>query len=258
MSLDAATRKTLLEEFFRNADVLDELKMERSLPHEKQAEEVRLMHRQGELLRAYREGLPKTPLARCPFSGEIYAPPFDPFGLDGLWWNYYRSQRPLVEPPGHWIALTGAMKLAEPVEKAPFPAMPGPGAPFVLRRLVEHPVVKAVLCALPVGRHTAYAVTYFGSAWPEGVAIPNLWGADHYLAFLSNGDVGRTETFEDPGDRDFELARWIEAGKLAWIAPGDSSMTLRTGVDGCPYLSVTGTREDQHVAHGFVDVGEPA
>ncbi len=41
---------------------------------------------------------------------------------------------------------------------------------------------------------------------------------------------------------DFELAPWIQAGKLLWIAPGDDALALRSDVDACPYLALPGHR----------------
>ncbi len=53
-------------------------------------------------------------------------------------------------------------------------------------------------------------------------------------------------------DADFDLAPWIEQGKVFWIAPGDESMTLRSDVQGCPYLNLLGSREFVSICRGKV------
>ena len=69
---------------------------------------------------------------------------------------------------------------------------------------------------------------------------------------------GRYESYETPECRDFDLARWIEAGKLSWIAPGDGTLALRMTTAACPYLGLTGCRDEQRVDRGIVEAGEPA
>lgn len=44
----------------------------------------------------------------------------------------------------------------------------------------------------------------------------------------------------------------MRSGKLLWIAPGDESITLRQGVEGCPYLGLEGPRELAFIKNGKV------
>ena len=248
--LDAATRRQLLDEYFSNRALLDRA------DHATEHKPPRA--RQSELLRAYREGLPPVPLSRCPFTQALYSPAFDSFGLDGPWWDYYAAQRPFAEPPGHWIALTGAIHLDPKVENVPFLCIPGPAVPYVYPRLLEHDSVKAVLYSLPVGRHAAFPVVYFAAEWPLGLRMPNLWGANCYHTFSTEGDAGWYESYDRLADWDFDLAKWIQAGKLLWIAPGDPQMTLQPSAAGCPYLDLPGARGVQRIYGSQVEVADPS
>ena len=49
------------------------------------------------VVREYEEGLPRLPLSRCPLTGEVQVHSFDPFGLDGPWWNFEAPARPLLD-----------------------------------------------------------------------------------------------------------------------------------------------------------------
>lgn len=257
MPLTAATRRALLDEFFANRAALEQFETVRTVTPAQAATLTRLQRRQGELLRAYRDGLPRVPLARCPFSNELYTAACDVFGLDGPWWDYYNTQRPHEEPPSHWVALTGALRPVATLEKAPFLALPGPAAPYVIPRVLQHDAVRAVLHAFRVGAHTAFAITYFATHWPEGVQMPNLWGTDCYRVHLANGDTGWYTTYETPGSRDFDLAPWLTAGKLLWIAPGDATLALRATVPDCPFVGLPGTRDEQRLCDGVLTAGDP-
>jgi len=53
-------------------------------------------------------------------------------------------------------------------------------------------------------------------------------------------------------DADFGLAKWIKAGKLLWIAPGDEAMVLQSLVQGCPYVGLKGRPTEQRIEMGTV------
>ena len=59
---------------------------------------------------------------------------------------------------------------------------------------------------------------------------------------------------KDPWD--FELAPWMESGKLLWIEPGDVSLALRRGLPS-PYVDLPGVREEQIIAGGRVSLRLP-
>jgi hypothetical protein len=241
MAMDAASRRLLLDEYFR---------LNAALEQPEAAHLSLLLDRRSQLRVAYEEGLPAVPLSRCPFTGELHAPPLDSFGLGGPYWDYHAPIRPRFTPPSTLLALTGAMKLSSEIEPAPFLAMPGPGAPYLYPRMLRDTAVKAVVYAFPLQRNIAIAIAYFGLERPPYLAMPNLWGAGHYEYEDGGGERHWYEAVDDESSRDYNLRPWIEAGALQWIAPADPGMELRNAVDGCPYLDMSGTQEDQYIYQG--------
>jgi hypothetical protein len=204
------------------------------------------------LCREYEDGLPRLEFARCPFTGWVQKHTFDPYGLDGLWWNLRAPARPLRERIPTCQAITGAVRIEPPVETFPFLAKPGPGAPFVIPRLLEHPQVQAVVSQLACGRHQAFCIAYFAPDEVDGVEWPNDWGANERWAEGGATYGGWTEAPDFEDEWDFDLAPWIQRGKLLWIAPGDRSLTLQNSLQGCPFLNLPGTRSMQYVQDGRV------
>ena len=197
----------------------------------------------------YEAGLPQVPFARCPISGEVQFHSFDPFGLDGPWWNYDAPLRPLMERIPSCLAVTGAVALAGDLPDVPWLCRPGPGLPWVLPRLLAAEGVFATIRQLSAGTHTAWAVCYFAAEAPAGLAMPNAWGTATYWD-ASDGAPGWSSTPADPQDRDFSLSPWIARGKLFWIAPGDDTLTLRPEVAGCPFIGLPGEKREQRIAFG--------
>ncbi|MEV6824493.1 hypothetical protein [Amycolatopsis sp. NPDC051102] len=210
-----------------------------------------LWDRIDEISHWYRGMLPAVTVARCPETGEALSWPIDTYGLDGNFWAYDATIRrlPSSVPPA-WLAMTGAMRLADPVEDTPFRAVPGPGVPFVVPRILAAPGVRAVLGEVPVGRHTGWTISYFGPR--PGVPLVNLWGTNDYPVYVPGKRRGWATAETGVTDCDFDLAGWLESGKLRWIEPGDESASLREGADGCPFLDLPGDRRIAVVANGSV------
>ncbi len=254
MTFTADQRRRLLSEYFSLEQGLVDLEWlqnrggepgdERLVRHERI-----YTARVSELWDEYIAGLPVLPLSRCPITGEAVDHSFDPFGLDGLWWRYLGAARPPERLPATWFAFTGAMALRPPYEEMPFAAMPGPAAPYVAPRLFRDPAVIAVVSSVAVGRHQGFAIFYFARPMPSADRV-NSWGANEYPVFGAKPGWGAVE--DDPKEFDFDLARWMAQGRLRWIAPGDTSLALRDGAAGCPYVGLTGTRDLQWVQRGSV------
>ena len=206
--------------------------------------------RYAALRRTYRERLPNIALSRNPFDNELYRHSFDPYGLDGLWWDYRSPNRPLEMLRSPVVAFTGAVRVDEPVERMPFLCRPGPGAPFVVPRIITREGVRAVLWSLSVGVHTAYVIVYFADPVPMGLEPFNDWGTDYYQFESAPERLAWDQASEDAEDFDFDLEKYVASGQLQWIAPGDDSMTLKSGVAGCPYLDLEGSRLPQLVQDG--------
>lgn len=199
----------------------------------------------------YRSMTPVMPLSRCPFSQRLFYHSFDPYGLDGPWWNYEAPVRPADRAPSRFLALTGAMKLG-PVENVPYLIKPGPDAPYVVPELLEQDGVKAVLTQIQVGAHIAFVIVYFAET-PDDHFTLDTWGTDH-RAYVDHKDTYHYDEFMDDDEvsQDFILEPWISQGKLLWVTPGDLGFDLKTGASGCPYLNIEGNRKNQIIVDGEV------
>jgi hypothetical protein len=216
-----------------------------------------LWRRRRELTRRYRDLLPEVPVARCPRTGALVRWPIDNVGLDGWFWDADAPVRRRDPLPSTWRAMAGAMRLSGPVERASFLCTPGPDVPFVVTRIIESPGIQAVIAQVAVGRHTGWAISYFGPD-PQGVPLVNLWGTGTYYVYDDEGTwLGWANAVPKVEDYDFDLEPWVSSGKVLWIEPGDDSATLREGVDGCPYLGLDGVRRLQYVQNGKVWHSEP-
>jgi hypothetical protein len=212
----------------------------------------------GGLWEQYLASLPSVALSRSPLSGDLLEYVIDTIGLDGLWWNCNQPLRPFQQLPADFVGLAGALRVGAPLERTPFEVRPGPAAPYVVLRLLALPGVCAVLSQVPIGPHTGYAVCYFAEH-PEQVGNRvNTWGTDFYEVIDDQGRLmwscdGETATL----DRDFDLKPWMEAGKLLWIQPGDTSMTLRSDMRACPFLALEGSHMDSTLFDGIRTEDEP-
>lgn len=205
----------------------------------------------------YRDWLPEVVVARCPFSGEVVRWPIDIVDLDGWFWDSDAPIHRLPRVPARWLMMTGAMRLVQPVTYTEFYCEPGPGAPFVVPRVLNEPGVVAVISELRVGRHTGWPLTYFGPT-PSHAELEGLWGSHRYLVVDDDGAYrGWGETPPWPPDYDFDLAPWLSSEKLLWIAPEDEAATLQQGTDGCPYLGIEGPHGIAFVHEGKVRYWSP-
>jgi hypothetical protein len=198
--------------------------------------------RMMEAYKRYEDGLPRPVISRCPFSGSVFRMAIDTFGLDGPWWNNQVPARPVEELPQTVFAITGAVALETQVPRTPFICKPGPGVPYVVPRLLVHPEIKAVVSALQIGQHDAYAIVYFAERPPLDIFRANIWGLDQYPAVTEYGERYSGQIFESDIDVDCDLAIYIRTGRLFWIAPGDESLTLRSVMTSCPYIGLAGRR----------------
>lgn len=205
-----------------------------------------------DLREKYQAGLPFLPITRCPFSGQVVYHSLDPYGIDGLWWNYEAPVRPVENLPVTFHAITGAIRLDGSFGNAPFLCVPGPAVPYVVPKILENDHLRAVVSSLPIGNNTAYIVAYFTDQ--EDVRVPRVdcLGMNRWEIVDRNGTFQWGEGLLAAGDYDFDLAGWVERGRLLWIPPDDRTLTLQKGTYGCPYLSLPETRRVQRIWQGVV------
>ena len=200
----------------------------------------------------YEAATPIVALSRCPFTGEVFETSLDLFGIDGLWWIYDRDIRPHVDTIGTLFAFTGALVIDGPVADVPTLAMVGPGRPFVVPRILDHPALRAVVSSVLIGEHVGFPIVYFAQPIPADLERVDDWGHSiHYFTDGAGNPTSAHATEYDP-DKDFDLAPWIERGKLSWIDAGDLDLTLRSDVQACPYLGLDGPTGRQYIEGGQV------
>lgn len=216
--------------------------------------DINFMFDAQDLHDVYRAELPEVVVARCPFTGEVVRWALDNVDLDGWFWDYEHPVRRRMNPvPRKWLAMGGAVRLAEPIAVAPFRVEPGPDVPYVVPEILGAEGIRAVVSQIPIGPHTGWAITYFGEHRPRDLPLQNTWGSQKYDVYDDAGHWRAwSEYYRTTSDYDFELRPWVESGKLLWIAPGDGDAVLREGVAGCPYLDIGGTRLNQAIHKGEV------
>jgi hypothetical protein len=220
-----------------------------------------------ELPLIYRTRLPVYLLARCPICGGQVREPIDTFSLSGAgWWlseprgfgwfgrclqiahetlyplaskrftePSYEAECAHVQAVHYGVNLNGI--IPDDVKQARYVII-GSERPGMLRPFIEQEGSYAVVHALPVGRlddvewqphYTAYFVTYFsqdGGAFQRSL-LPQKW---YDKEFLWPYEL-----------MDYDLARWVEAGKLSWLGKKEERFHLRQGsVEEFPYGDVVG------------------
>lgn len=188
----------------------------------------------------YFRRLPRVVMAVCPICTQSLHRSFDPFGLDGFWW---RSDAQPDEPAPclHFCALLGAVDLTAAAPPRHFDVHPGPAVPFVVPRLLERQEMTAVVSQLPLAGGVAYPIAYFAPRRPPVQTLTAGWGRTNHVYTTQLGVHGWRAAAEE---MDFDLGRWIAAGRLRWCAPGTTELA-----DGaCPYVDLPGERALQVIS----------
>ncbi|HEY9654417.1 MAG TPA: hypothetical protein V6C50_02900, partial [Crinalium sp.] len=103
------------------------------------------------------------------------------------------------------------------------------------------------------GAHTAYPIVYFSETKPLTLATPfPEWSTEWAVWVQAHNryEAARAPYYDLKEQADFDLAPWIEQGRVAWIAPGDTALTLQQQVQTCPYLDLPGRQEFVLIACG--------
>jgi len=245
-------RQTILNEYLEHKhhllDIRSSIEMEGESNTRLEMEDVITAHLLSTRDR-YRIETPIVPVSRCPFTGIELHLSIDTLGLDGLWWDVEDPVRMPQNFPPTVFALNGAIHLASSIEFTSHLVRPGPGAPYVIPRLLAEPDTTAVLASVAIGDHQGYVITYFGYPPQAERPVVDEWGQFGW-------DIQRGQS---PGwdshpllieDCDFDLEPWLEQNRLLWIDPGDETLTLRAGMKGCPYRDLKGRKTLQTLFEG--------
>lgn len=206
----------------------------------------------NEVAGRYLRMTPVIPLSRCPYSGEVTYYSIDHIGIDGPWWDYTRPLRAVSGTPVRFHTMTGSLKLEGDPEESAQQVRPGPERPYVIPQLLDQPGVKAVISTVKIGGHTGYPVVYYKEDVNAQVEPARIWGMYLWQTVDRFGKLVHLEPDESDFSQDFDLTDWVDRGKLLWVKPGDTEFTLRTGVNGCPYLNVEGDTRFQIIIDGEV------
>lgn len=216
-----------------------------------------LQQEEEDLLLEYAEILPRQTVSRCPICGEELRVAIDLAGFDGpWWWTTCPVDLPQHHACEHFQVFLGAVNLRgrEP-EEVTEPVLAGPGAPFVVDRLMKMDGVKAVLSRLvtEAGDHV-YLISYFSEQPIDDTELHQEFRLESYALLDDEGQPEFAEYKFDPWN--FELAPWFESGSLLWIAPGDEDFVVRSGA-GNPYEGLEGTPMKQVLEYGECLLEEP-
>ncbi len=228
----------------------------------KKRENVRRREALHALVAEYADRLPRMLLSICPFTGRKYKRSFDPFGLDGPAWDA-RCMVPFDDPdPGpHFRLLLGAYDLCgrEPTEVQE-EVQPGPAVPFVVPKLLALPGMVAVISRLTFATgDTGYPIVYFSDQPTPPEKLHQEWGRlDYWFQREGEQDAG---WLASNYEWDFDLAPWIDQGKVLWIEPdvdGKDQPKLYKkadpGAPACPFVNLQGDRAPQLISDGEVDL----
>jgi len=199
-------------------------------------------------LAEYLDRLPVITMSACPFTGKPLMRSFDPFGLDGPWWQP-GAPRFAPTPPFTFCVLRGAVHLqGKKVVGPALEAAIGPEVPYVIPRLLGLGNTTAVIGELAmVPGYKVYTIAYFADPKPPAKDLTADWPDTSYTYKTLFGEGG-TVIPVDPWD--FDLRPWITKGKVRWCVPGSGNEKVAppaprsiTGAGECPYLDLKGRRE---------------
>jgi len=253
---DETTRRQILAEYQVYQDMLrnweDEYLDDDNPPETALNQYAEIMRKLKEAALRYMRMTPVIPLSRCPYTGEVAYYSIDYYGIDGPWWDYTRPLRSWGNLPVTFHTVTGSLKLNGPPERTMHQVRPGPERPYLIKQLIETNGVKAVISSIQIGKHSGCAVFYYVEDVNTPVEPARIWGQYLWEKIDRFGNRVHLEPDERDFSHIFNLTDWVERGKLLWIAPGDKSFTLRTGVNGCPYLDMGGDERFQVIIDGKI------
>ena len=182
----------------------------------------------------YIGGTPVVPISRHPGSGALVHQSFDPFGIDGLWWDPDVRHRP--DPPtpvAGWLGTTGGHVRGPAPTRSPMTWHDSP----VSSRLLDSGAI-GVLSTLVSGASLFHVVSWFAPDAREREPAPEL-GRTTVAVHGPGGRFSGYATTSPLGAVD-EIGAAVDDGRLRWHLPGDTSLEIRTGRQGCPYVDSDG------------------
>ena len=194
-------------------------------------ERRKLFRQMNQLRDEYSDRLPLQTLAICPFCGEAFKIPMDPFGYDGPWWR----SRPLIDHScPHFVVLREAINLnglradLGDIGEIDF----GPEVPYVIKRLFKIPTMTCVMSRVDlVCGYTYYPMVYFAESPPPKDEVKCGTWASPYAGF-----------FEEVQDSWlFDFGPFVESGQVRLANIRGDEVTLEShDLDSFPLLNLPG------------------
>ncbi|MDB4981377.1 MAG: Uncharacterized protein JWM82_2129 [Myxococcales bacterium] len=199
----------------------------------------------------YFRRLPRLPMGPCPYCDRPLVRSFDSFAFDGLWW---RSDAQPDEPVAcpHFCLLQGAVDLG-PSRPAPdFDVHLGPGAPFVVPRLLALDGMVAVISEIAVDTGArVFPIAYFAPRRPPVQQLGASWARTNFVYSTQLG-VHAWRSFDEPAPGasvdswDFSLDPWLVSQKVRWCDPGSDRNSLSSApASACPFAKLSGVTAPQ-------------
>lgn len=222
-----------------------------ALMNNEEEKALRLRRRVEALKAEYFDRLPVPAMSTCPYCERPFLRSFDRFGFDGDWW-LDGSTRPAPIPCRHFCVLRGAVHLGDfEVIGGKAEIFIGPEVPYVIPRILDLEDMIAVIGELEMEPgYRVYPITYFADPRPPIQELTADWPNKNFNWTTQMGERGWRYPV-DPWD--FDLAPWIETGKLRWCKPGSENEVLAFGgPEDCPYLDLPGQRAQLFVTGPYV------
>lgn len=190
----------------------------------------------------YFERLPRMVMGCCPFDGQPLVRTFDPYGLDGFWWDLDATPQEAPTCP-HFCLLLGAVNFnGRDSHGGDFEVRPGPQAPYVIPRLLDYPEMIAVISHIEMDNgYVAYPITYFAERRPPPQDLTTGWARAIHSYTTQLGE----SAWREPNDSwDFDLRPWLEKDKVRWCEPESGNQKLSDEPpERCPYVDLPGERQ---------------
>ncbi len=207
-------------------------------------EAEKLLDLQKKVEREYFKRLPLIAMSCCPYDNEPLMRTFDPFGLDGPWWETHIMPGD-PQPCAHFCVLRGALNYSGRRPSAGIKKVhPGPEVPYVIPRLLKIPGMIAVIGRLEMNNgYIAYPIAYFAKKRPPARDLAAEWRNTTGTYWYKN-EKGEGEWREETDPWDFNLRPWIERGKVGWCPPDSGNTFISTEPpEKCPYLDLPGRKK---------------
>lgn len=192
--------------------------------------------------------LPLYHLSKCPFCGTVLQHSFDPWGVNGLWWQHdensviYKKHKACE----HFRLLKGAVNLNNnpPIGSNYSDSLIGPTKPYIIPRILRMESMIAVISSFQMTNgYIAYPIAYFSESKPPTGSLPASW------TNIMREGYGHPDS---PEYQEFNLTPWLEIGRIVWANQDDGDLILHHHPDKkCHYEGLAINGKEQRIFQAF-------